>query len=457
MFQQWLNRILQLNFAAPDSNTGVADKPDLTKDDILDYLNKDDDDDKNIIPLDDKKDKDDKGKDKDSDEDKPEKKSKRDDKPDDDYEKDQDEEDPLKDLEDELEEPDEDKLELTTPTSRREILKKYPKLFKDFPYLETAYYREQEFTKLLPTIKDAKEAVEKSKTLDNFEADLTGGNTETILKAVKENNPKAFNKIVDDYLMTLARVDERSYHHVLGNTIKHTILTMLQEAKASNIEALEQAAVILNQFVFGSSKFTQPSKLSADDVDDKDDSKEREIEEREKSFAKREFEKVNSELSARVNKAYKLTIEAKIDPKDSMSEYVKKTATREALEELESLIGKDTRFKVLVDKLWERAFKEGFSETSIRRIRSAFVSKAQTLLPSVIQKARNAALKGMGKRVIEDKDDDSRPNKESNNGRESSRKRDSNDGDESHRRNDSGDRKKIPSEMTSLEYLMQED
>jgi hypothetical protein len=40
----------------------------------------------------------------------------------------------------------------------------------------------------------------------------------------------------------------------------------------------------------------------------------------------------------------------------------------------------------------------------VDKIRSAYVSKAKTLLPSVIKKARNDALRGMGKRVKDDDD-----------------------------------------------------
>jgi hypothetical protein len=49
----------------------------------------------------------------------------------------------LKEIEEELEPPTEEQLELVTPVRRKEILTKYPNLFKDFPYLEKAYYREQ--------------------------------------------------------------------------------------------------------------------------------------------------------------------------------------------------------------------------------------------------------------------------------------------------------------------------
>jgi hypothetical protein len=447
---------IQFELLAPvDTVAGKAIiSNELSKQDILTELMKDDDTEEAIPLKDDDKKKDDKKSEK--------KETKGDEEADEDNKEDTEEgeekDDELKDLEDELDEPDEDKLELQTPTSRREILKKYPKLFKDFPYLETAYYREQEFTKLLPTIADAKEAVGKSETLDKFEKDLSQGNTELVLKAVRDNNPKAYNKLIDNYLSTLAKVDEKAYHHVLGNTIRHTIMAMVQESRTSGNEALEQAATILNQFIFGSSKFTAPEKLSTDDKTDESDEKEQRITERERAFTRQKFNSANEELSGRVNKAYKLTIESKIDPKESMTEYVRKTAVREAQEELESLIEKDTRFKTLVDRLWESAFKNDFSSDSVAKIRSAFLSKAQTLLPSVIQKARNEALKGMGKRITSDNhDDDSHPKKdESKNGNDSSRRKESKSGDESHRRNDSS-KSKVPSSMTSLEYLMSDD
>ena len=456
MFPQFRNMIgNSLLMSPPESSAGVADKSvgtsnELTKSDIIDFLGEDDD--KEVIPLKDDKKDDDKDKKDDKKETKTDKEESEEDKETD--KEDEDEE--LKAIEEELEEPSEEKLELTTPTSRREILKKYPQLFKDFPYLETAYYREQEFTKILPTIKDAKEAVEKSQTLDNLESDLAGGNTETILRAIKENNPKSFYKIVDGYLDVLGKIDKDAYLHVIGNTIKHTIRAMVDEARSSQNEALQEAAAILNQFAFGSSKFTPPTKLSTDEKSDVDSEKEKQITEREQRFVRQKYETANGELSTKINKTFKSTIDANIDPKETMTPYVRRTASRDALEELESLISKDTRFGTIVDKLWERAFKNDFSPESVAKIRSAFVSKAQTLLPSIIKKHRNEALRGMGNRKA-DKDDDSRPDNESNNGDESRRRNDSKKGDESHRRSSKGDSKSVPDGMSSLEFLMSDD
>jgi hypothetical protein len=368
------------NFYSPDDTPGTSAP--MGKDDIIKFLG-DDDEKAEVIPIKETKEK------------VVEETTEKDIKEDETEEVDE-----LKELEDELEEPDDEKLELTTPVRRGEILKKYPQLFKDFPYLEKAYYREQQYTEILPTINDAKEAVNKASILDNVDDDINNGDLEKILLATKEG--KGYNKLIDNYLPLLAKIDEKAYHHVIGNTIKHTIIAMVRESRRSNNEALQASAQILNQFVFGSSEFEDPKQLSTD-ITKVNTTREDEFEQKKKDFTQQKFNSANDDLNTRVNNVFKATIDANIDPKDSMSEYVKRNAVRESLESLESLISQDKRFSILVDKLWENASQNDFNKESLDKIRSAFTSKAKTLLPSVIKKARNDALKGMGKRVEEDK------------------------------------------------------
>ena len=65
---------------------------------------------------------------------------------------------------------------------------------------------------------------------------------------------EAFNKIADNYLPALRKVDQKAYYHVLGNVIKDTIVTMVREGRALGDQGapLQAAANVLNQFVFGS-------------------------------------------------------------------------------------------------------------------------------------------------------------------------------------------------------------
>jgi hypothetical protein len=305
--------------------------------------------------------------------------------------------DELAELEAELEGPTEDQLELVSPVRRKEILAKYPTLFKDFPYLEKAYFRDAAFTELFTTPAEAKEAVEAKDTLNNFEKDVMNGNITTILRSVKQTDGEAFNKIADNYMSALHEADQQAYYHVISNISKNTILAMIKESRTNKNEALESAAQILNQFLFGSSEWKPPSNLSKDKP--QDDGREKEISQREQEFNRKQFESARGNLNTRVNTTISNTIKSHLDPRGTMTDFVKNAAMREVSENLTRLIGKDSRFTTLNDKLWEASFKEGFSPDSQERILRAYLSKAKTVLPALIKQARVNALRGMGKRV----------------------------------------------------------
>jgi len=261
---------------------------------------------------------------------------------------------------------------------------------------------------------------------------------------VKQTDPRAFHKIVDNYITTLGKVDEQAYYHVLSNISKHTIMAMVREGQRSNNETLKQAAQVLNQFIFGSSDFQAPSNLSTQERPE-DNTREEQIKRREREFTERQFESTRGDLNTRVNNVLRSTIDANIDPKQSMTDYVRRNASRDAMDSLESLISQDARFKSLVDKLWEKAFEDSFRRESVDRIRSAYISKAKTLLPSVIKKARIEALRGMGRKS----DDDSNSEEGNKSPIPVGRPRSPNSGKIK-------DAKEIPKGMRTLDFLMQD-
>lgn len=380
-----------------DAKVEAPVKP-LTSDDIFADLNLEDDIDLKDTDLDKKAEADERDaksdKDKD-DEDKDEKKDKKDD-----------EIDELALLEEDLEEPDDEKLELVTPVKRREILKVYPDLFKKFPYLEKAYYREQQFTEILPTIDDAKEAAESHQVLQRYTKDMVEeGNVNNVLKMIKDNNPETFNQVVDNYMDYLDKVDPAAHLHVQSNIVKNLILGMVEDANSEDNKDLKTAALLLNKWAFGTTKFTPPVKM-AKTVKAEDTTKSTELSKREQDFAQKQLDNAVGEVTHRVNNAIRGAIETNIDPKGSMTDYVKRNAIRDASEKITSLIQKDRRFQQIIDKLWEKSEKDGYSKDSQEDIRKAFLSKAKSLLAPVIKSARNEALKGMGKKAKEDEVDE---------------------------------------------------
>ena len=65
-------------------------------------------------------------------------------------------------------------------------------------------------------------------------------------------------------------------------------------------------------------------------------------------------------MQTKADNVLKSTIDGHIDPNGTMTEYVKNHATKEAFDNLETLISKDATFRSILDKLWEKAFQVEF-------------------------------------------------------------------------------------------------
>lgn len=370
---QFINFLFNIYYSPDDSNTNSGDG--LTANDIIEELKIDDVDD----PDPDDKDENEEV------EDKEEKEDKEDDKE-----------------EIELEDDDEDKeeeLELALPVSKKVILKKYPKLFEEFPALERSYYRDQQFVELLGTVKDAREIKAQAEELESIKQDVFSGDIGGILKAVAATDENTFNKIADNYLETIGKVSEKAYYNICGNVVKKVLVSMVNEARTSKDENLEAAAQIINRFVFGNSEFKAPAKLAKEEpVKDDKLAKERE------EFERSRFESVHSELSEKVDNTIKSAIEANIDKDNRMSPFVKRYAIKEAMEKLEELISSDKNFRRYLDDRWTDARKSNYSPDAKAKITKAYLGKAKTLLPDVIRLARNSALKNDTSRRDKEKD-----------------------------------------------------
>jgi len=356
------------------------------------------------------------------------------------------EEEPKREEKEEEEEPEiklaeeeqvEDQLDI--PVSRKDILKKYPTLFKDFPFLESQHFKLREYTELFGTVDDARETIEKAEQFGRLQQEVYSGDLTTILKSVKEDEPENYAKIIDNYIPTLMKVDPEAYTGILTNIFRRAVLTMHQEGKRMENEKLQEAALILNQFMFNNSDV--PPEFSLSKSENRESAKEKELKEREQEFLRQRYETTYQDLAGRIDNVLKATIEKNIDPRESMSGYVKKNAIRDALTMVQDNLKQDPAFKKVLDGLWKKAFEANFDRTSVDNIRKAYLGKAKTVLPEMIKKARSEALKDTpAKREREKEREDNSP---INRGRSTSS-------------SSKGGKTEIPKGMSSLEFLMQD-
>ena len=308
-----------------------------------------------------------------------------------DIEDDADEDTESKDSEEEVEkddaEEDEDLADILSPFSKKKFESKYPGALKEFPQLERAINANTKYREVFPTVNDALEAQNSLERFGEIEKDLLSGSSKGFLTALKETDSKAFSNVVDNYFSNLRDVDEGAYFHILGNNVKDMIVAMANEAERAKSDDLFTAAKILNEFTFGTSEFAPKAKFSK-----AENPEENELKTQKEKFAAERLDTYQGELSDRVERQISKKIDDFIDIKDEMAPYVKKTATREANELVAKAIDGDKEFRRVLDKLWERARKDDYSQESLGNIRRAYVSKANTYLPQVIKKVRAQAL-----------------------------------------------------------------
>lgn len=294
----------------------------------------------------------------------------------------------LEDLEED-EEPKGDELEVVNFPRRKEILAKYPQVFKDFPALETALYKVGKVNEIFPTLDDARAANFKAQVLDKFEADVMTGNIQPLLNEIKTGDQNSFNKLVDNLLPALYKVDPGVVTHIQKDVIGRMLMAMYDDAKEQDNEAIKQAADTVKALIFGNGKI-EIKKLS---TEEKPDPARQKLEYEKAQFHQQRYITTAGEMAQEIHGLLKNTIEKNIDPKGSMTSYVKKHASSEALNFLEEAMRNDTAFRGIIDRCWQNIFRSSYTKESIDKLKSVYKSRASTLMPTAIKKARNEALK----------------------------------------------------------------
>jgi hypothetical protein len=209
------------------------------------------------------------------------------------------------------------------------------------------------------------------------------------------------------------------------------------------------AASILHRFIFNSDKFDPPHNLST--TTNEKDERESRLEEREVSFRQEQLDTHVSSVNTRIDNVIKSTIDKNIDPRSSMNDYVKARAIRDCAEDVDAEIKKDTRFRGILDKLWERAADNNYSQESLDKIKSAYLSKAQGILPQIIRNKRNQALKGLGVKSPNERVPNLPVGKPS-----SSKPISANTGSRTGGKSDKDRAREIPKGMRSVDFLMRD-
>src|SRR5437762_7106149 len=97
----------------------------------------------------------------------------------------------------------------------KDITKKYPNLFKDFPNLRHIFFHEKEYREIFPSVEEAKEAVEELNGLRELETALTSGtqqDVEALIDSFKELGDNVIPNFANNFLPSLKSINQELYY-----------------------------------------------------------------------------------------------------------------------------------------------------------------------------------------------------------------------------------------------------
>ena len=272
-----------------------------------------------------------------------------------------------------------------------EIKGKYPNLFKDFPDLREAFFRESEYTKVFPTVEDAREAVEDLEILSVIRDKVLEGDFTAILESAKEADARSYTKLVRNMLPALYKMDQDAFTQAITPSIENLLRSALKEGRANSNEDLENSARHISQWFFGTDDVALGKTTTVKKADESSP-EELKFQKERQDFESRKYNEAYTSVVTDRDSAMERVVLKGLDEDNELSQYVKTKLVHDVIEEIDKALAKDKAHMSLMNSKWRRAKVEGYSRDSLKSIVSAYQARAKSLVPSVRSRLKSSAL-----------------------------------------------------------------
>lgn len=290
---------------------------------------------------------------------------------------------------DDSEEEEEDESVARSKPALKTITAKYPNIFKEFPALKDAYFRADAYAEVFPSVEDARDAAEKADILDTFEEALVKrGSAVELLNSIKESDPRALGKFVDNLLPELYKFDSNLFLRATEPVTRQLLWSASQHGKKSGDKNLVASAQHISNYLFGDAEVIAPKTAGR-----KEEDPERiELERDKANFEATKRNEFLGELNSRAGKQLVKIISDGLDPKSVLSDFMKTTITEKVMDEIGARLEKDTHHMARMRTLHSRAAKAGFPKAMTDQITATYLSAAKLLIPVVRNEIKAKAL-----------------------------------------------------------------
>lgn len=308
----------------------------------------------------------------------------------DEEEKSDDDEEGKQDDEEKVEEDDEEEPEVKLPFDRptvKALREAYPDIFKKFPSLRDSYFREIEFTKIFPSVDDAKEAVQENEAFNTISDAALEGDPVPILESLEKTDKKAFTLFAAGFLPALYKRDQETYREIITPVVEN----LFRQAYRSSDEDTRKAAVTLAKFIFDEhgEEIAQGKKTMSKLQDLAKQQKE--LQTRRAEETSKALRAAYSDVASQIGQNLTAMAMKQVDPNKTFSPFIRKQLATKAVERIMKQLESDDSHKSVMANRWKKAKQNGYTTEEKGKIVSTFLARAKSLVPSATEKVRTLA------------------------------------------------------------------
>jgi hypothetical protein len=286
---------------------------------------------------------------------------------------------------DEIDEDDETESESDEDLSLYQAVKKENKdLFKKFPQLKDAIFRDEKFSKSFATPEEAESGANALKIYGRMEQDLVEGNLEPLLNSLETTDKNAYENFVHNLLPSVEKKNKELYGEILAKPFKLALRQAFASAEKAGNKNLKLAAQYISDFFFD----------DKGDMDNIPKGREKKESKEDDGLKKRETEFEDRRLNTFLKETNEIVtyrtgkIIAESISKLELSPYERRNLTNDIMNEIDAMIAKDSRHMSTVDSIRKQARSGDYSGDWKSRLANTYLARAK----AVIEIAKKRAL-----------------------------------------------------------------
>jgi len=276
----------------------------------------------------------------------------------------------------------------------RQLVAKYPKIFKDFPGLRNTFFRERDYSKLFPTVEDARESYEHLNKLKAGEQRISQADPGDFLDLLGEYDVNKQRRFINDFLPALLAKNRPAFQAVTEPVIRHMIKSAYGDGKRNGNNNLMNSALNVHEWMFGDDKIDAPSRPlhQREERTNETDPEKEELRRQNQEILRGQHQNFVDTILTNSSKTITNIVQKNL-PED-VSPFLGRSITRDVMDELASVLRDDPAHRSNMERLLKQAAANRYSQEWKDRVSSAYLSRAKLALPTIIKKVRSQALKG---------------------------------------------------------------